>query len=69
MELSTSLIPSVAISELTRSFTTMNPEIAPITAQARTTSSAMTPIGRRVCSVSQLITTIVSDIISPIDRS
>ena len=59
----------MAISEFTRSFTTTKPETAPMSAQPATTMTAMTPIGRLVCSVSQLIITIVSDIISPIDRS
>ena len=59
----------MAISEFTRSFTTMKPETAPMSAQQATTMTAMTPIGSAVCSVSQFISTIVSDIISPIDRS
>ncbi len=59
----------MAISELTLSFTTTKPETAPMTAEAPMTRTAMIPIGRLVCSVSQFMSTIVSDIISPIDRS
>ena len=57
------------MSEFTLSLTTMKPETTPMTPQVSTTMMAMIPIGSLVCSVSQFISTIVSDIISPIDRS
>ena len=68
--ISTWLMPSVAINELTRNFTTMTADSKPTTAQIAIASTATSAIGTpRWLAPNQLRITSERPIIAPTDRS
>ena len=62
-------MPRVAMNELTRSLTTMNPDTKPTEAQPSTATTAPAAAGSPLWICSHTLMAIASDIIAPIERS